>query len=105
MNSSNDKNYIGQIIAVFFVQVTSSAAFAVFFSGLSLFLTEKEYYSKESATILTGLFMSFNYFLPLIGGVIVDRIISSKQLYSIGAFFSFLGCLLLAKNTNLFLGL
>lgn len=68
-------------------------------------MTESEHYSKESATILTGLFISFNYFLPLIGGVMIDRLVSSKQLYCIGSFLSFFGCLLLAKNIHLFVAL
>ena len=49
---------IGQITAIFFIQASSSAAFAVFFSGLSLYLTQQEYFTKEAATVITGVFLS-----------------------------------------------
>jgi dipeptide/tripeptide permease len=99
------KQVSGQVTAIFFIQSSSAAAFAVFYSGLSLFLTQKTSYSKESAAIITGLFLSFNYFLPLIGGMIANRIISLKLLYCLGTLFSFIGCLFLAYNIDLYIGL
>lgn len=95
---------MGQISALFFIEMSSAAAFAFFFSGLSLFLTQKEMYSKESAAVITGLFLSLNYFLQLVGGIVVNRIISYKNFYSFGSIVSILGCLLLASNMGLKLG-
>ncbi len=93
------------ILAIFFIQASSSTAFAFFFAGLSLYLTQNKLYSKESATAMTGLFLSFNYFLPLLGGMIAGKIISYRKLYCIGSLYCLCGCLLLAAGIDLYLGL
>lgn len=100
-----NKNIVGQITAIFFTQASSAAAYAVFFSGLSLYLTQKELFTKEAATAITGLFLSLNYFLQLIGGIIANRVITYKKLYCLGSTVSVAGCLLLAYAINLKLGL
>lgn len=96
---------VGQIVAIFFIEMISSAALAVFFSGLSLYLTQKAGHSEYSATLITGLFLSFNYFLPFIGGSIANYLTSCKKLYCLGTILSLAGCLLLAFGHNLYLGL
>ena len=101
----SNKNIIGQIAAVFFIEASITTAFAVFFSGLSLYLTHKELYSKESAAIMTGLFLSAHYFLQLVGGVIANRLITYKKLYCLGSIMSVVGCVLLAYGANLKVGL
>lgn len=98
------KNVLGQLTAIFFIQASSATAFAVFYSGLSIYLTQNKHFIQELASIITGLFLSLHYALPLIGGVIVNRFISYKNFYFLGTVFSFLGCLLLAWN-YLYLGL
>lgn len=109
MNNTNTKIFkheqTTQIIAIFFIQMCSATTFAVFYSGLSLFLTKNKLFSQESAAIFTGLFLSLNYFLPSIGGIIAHRYISYKKLFYLGTFLSFIGCLLLANGGFLFLGL
>ena len=100
-----DKNIIGQIAAVFFIEASITTAFAVFFSGLSLYLTHQEHYTKESATIMTGLFLSAHYFLQLVGGMMANRLITYKKLYCLGSTMSVAGCLLLAYGINLKVGL
>jgi POT family proton-dependent oligopeptide transporter len=94
-----------QIIALFFIKASSATAFAVFYSGLSIFLTQKHFYTKEHAALITSLFLSFNYFLPLIGGLIANKIVTYKKLFFIGTLASFSGCFLLAFSKYLFLGL
>ncbi len=103
--SEQNKSHIGQITALFFIQASAAAAFAVFFSGLSLYLTQKELYSKESAAIVTGLFLSFNYILQLVGGFMANRIITYKKMYCLGSAISVMGCLLLAYGVNSSIGL
>lgn len=100
-----NKNIIGQITAIFFTQASSAAAYAVFFSGLSLYLTQEELFTKEAATVITGLFLSLNYFLQLIGGMIANRIITYKKLYCLGSAVSVGGCILLSYAVNLKVGL
>lgn len=95
----------GQIAAIFFIQATSTSAFAVFYSGLSIFLTKNRILSQESAAVITGVFLSLNYLLPLIGGAVANRIISYKRLYNLGAISSLLGCILLTSGSYLYLAL
>ncbi len=98
------KHVLGQITAIFFVQASSASAFAVFYSGLSIYLTKNRYFSQETASVITGLFLSLNYLLPLIGGIVANRLISYKNLYLIGMIISFFGCISLLFN-NLYIGL
>lgn len=99
-----NKNVSGQLIAIFLVQASSTIAFAVFYSGLSIYLTQNKNFPQESATYITGLFLSFNYFMPLLGGIIANRFVSYKKLYFLGTAASFFGCLFLARS-YLFIGL
>ncbi len=94
-----------QLTTIFVIRVSSSMAYAVFFSGLSLYLTQSLHFQKLAATAVAGLFLSLNYFLPIIGGVFATRVIEYKKLYCLGSFLSFLGCLELAKSYNLYVGL
>lgn len=93
------------LIYVFIIRLTSTVAFAVFYSGLSLILTKQKLISLEMATIITGLFLSLNFFLPTLGGTLAKFFNSYKQLYCIANIFSVVGCILLAANKNIYLGL
>ncbi len=100
-----NNNVIKQVITIFFIEIGSSAAFAVLFSGLSLYLTQQKIYSEQHATLITGLFLSLNYFLPFIGGALSNYLISCKNLFCLGLVLSLIGCYLLAFDINLYLGL
>lgn len=89
---------VSQVLAIFFIQATSTIAYAVFYSGLSIFLTQNKHYSQQSSATLTGLFLSLNYLLPLIGGMIANRIISYKNLFILCGIASFFSCLVLASG-------
>jgi POT family proton-dependent oligopeptide transporter len=104
-NPITNKNIMGQMIAIFFIQASSTIAYAVFYSGLSIFLTQNKHYSQQTSAMITGIFLSLNYFLPMIGGVIASRIITYKKLYYMGTASSLLGCLLLVQGSNLHLSL
>lgn len=97
-------NITGQLFTIFLIQTSAAAAFAIFYSGLSIYLTQNKHFSKELAAQVTSLFLSLNYFLPLIGGLIANRFISYKRLYFMGTLASFAGALLLSAN-YLYLGL
>lgn len=99
------KEVFGQIAAIFFIQASSTTAYAVFYSGLSIYLTQHKLFSQELAATITGLFLSLNYCLPLIGGVLANRIISYKTLYLLGTLLSLTGCLLLAYSGYLYISL
>ena len=94
-----------KLIAIFFIQASSASAFAVFYSGLSLYLTKSQNLTSHVATLITGMFLSLNYFLPLIGGLMATHLISYKKLYCLGSSLGFIGCLVLSNKINLYLGL
>ncbi len=96
---------LNQLLIIFFIQGCSITAFAVFYSGLSIFLSQNKWLSQESAALITGIFLSLNYVLPLIGGLIANRIISYKRLYFVSVISSIIGCSLLAKGGFIILGL
>jgi POT family proton-dependent oligopeptide transporter len=98
MDSIVKKNILGQIITIFFVQASSTIGYAIFYSGLSIYLTQNKHYSHQASAVVTGLFLSLNYFLPLIGGFMADRTITYKNLYYLGTLSSLAGCLLLISN-------
>ena len=102
---NNNKNVLGQIIAIFFIEISSSTAFGIFYSGLSIFLTQQLQFTIHDATIITGIFLSIHYFLQLIGGMIANYLVSYKNLYFFGTLISIWGCGLLALHQDIYLGL
>ena len=104
-NNLYSKSEYRQIVAIFLVEITSSIAFAVFFSSLSLFLTQSIGLSKISAAAITGVFLSFNYFLQLIGGIIANKLVTYKKLFLLGLSSSLVGCIILGFTHYLYLGL
>ena len=95
----------GQIITVFFLEANSAIAFSIFYAGLSIYLTNTLFMSKDISTSITGMFLALNYFLPIIGGLLTTQLITYKRLYIVGMFFSFIGCLILAQEKLVFYGL
>lgn len=87
---------IRQVAAIFTIQASSTISFAVFFSGLSLYLTNHLQFTENSATSITAVFLAFNYFLPLIGGSVANKLVSYKNLFCVGIAVSGIGCLALA---------
>lgn len=83
------------LTTLFFVRLLSSVAFAVLFSSLSLYLVDDIKYNPATATDIVGAFIAFNYFLPVIGGYIGDRLINFKNLFVLGHFARGIGCFFL----------
>lgn len=96
---------VGQVTTVFFLEASSAIAFSIFYAGLSIYLTNHALLTQKTAIAITGMFLALNYFLPLIGSVLVSKIITYKRLYLIGIIFSFIGCLILAGGKFIYFGL
>ncbi|MBN2689134.1 MAG: MFS transporter [Gammaproteobacteria bacterium] len=86
---TNKKN---TLLILFSVRFFSSFAFAILFSSLSLYVVDNLHYQPASASNLVGAFIAFNYFLPVIGGYVGDRLLSFKQLFVLGHFARGVGC-------------
>lgn len=97
-------NSRGQVIVLFFMQICSTIAFAVFYSGLSIFLSQHHHLTKELASLVTGIFLALHYFLPLIGGIIAGRLITYKRLYLFGSLWGIVGCVLVGFTSYFYLG-
>ena len=95
----------GKLIALSFIQVASSVAFAFFFSGLSIFLVNNHLVTHREAALTTGLFLSLHYWLPLLGGALVDRLITCKNIFQLGIVFNIVGCVLLASEAYVYIAL
>lgn len=84
---------------VFAVRFCSAAAFSTIMSSLVLYLNESIGYSEPKAIELVGMFLSFHFILPLLGGYLGNRLVNFKHLYSIGMLFQFVGITLLAFSS------
>ena len=94
-----------QVMAVFFIRCSATTAFALFFSGLYLYLTSYLHIDGGLSATITAVFLAFNYILPLVGGELASRWVSYKILYSLGTLVGAAGCLVLSYTSQHFLGL
>lgn len=78
------------------VQATSTFAFAVLYSSLSLYLIKQLGLSNTQSNSIVGLFMAFNYVLHLLGGVMGGCLISNRSLYLWTTFLQTIGMILMA---------
>lgn len=95
---SPSKHIGRQILAITLLQGSSTVAYAVFYSGLSIFLIQNKHYIPDHASLITGLFLSLSYFLPLLGGMIAHKIISYKNLFYLGLISSIAACFMLMQG-------
>lgn len=65
-------------------QLFSTISYAVLYSTLILFITQKLQLSATAANSILGLFIAFNYALHLVGGYVGGRLFSYRRLYIIG---------------------
>jgi len=79
-----------------FIQVFSTMSFAVLYSTLILYATQKLKLSIPAATAMMGTFGAFNYGLHLLGGYFGGRLFSWRFLFTIGMLSTFLGCMFLS---------
>lgn len=89
------------------IQVFSTMSFAVLYSTLILYATQKLKLSIPAATAMMGTFGAFNYGLHLLGGYFGGRLFSWRFLFSIGMVCTFSGCLFLSipEVNYLYIGL
>jgi proton-dependent oligopeptide transporter, POT family len=87
------------LIVAFFANMGERFGFYTMVAIFILFLQAKYGMSAASSSQVYGIFMSFVYFFPLLGGLLADRVLGYSKTISIGMIVMFLGYLLLAMPT------
>jgi len=89
------------LIVAFFANMGERFGFYTMVAIFILFLQAKYGMSAASSSQVYGIFMSFVYFFPLLGGLLADRVLGYSKTISIGMIVMFLGYLLLAIPTTM----
>src|SRR5256886_7860398 len=85
--------------ALFFIQIFATLGFAVLYSTLVLYATKHLHLGVKAATTLMGVFGAFSYGLPLFGGSLGGRFLSSRNLFVGGMALQVFGCACIATGT------
>lgn len=85
------------IVALFFIFIFASLAYAVLYSSLELFMQQGLHLSVLQANAILGGFLAFNYGLHLLGGYFGGRFLSFRNLFVMGMLFQIFGCILLSQ--------
>ncbi|OGT48066.1 MAG: hypothetical protein A3F17_00460 [Gammaproteobacteria bacterium RIFCSPHIGHO2_12_FULL_41_15] len=86
-------------ITLLVTQLFSCISYAVLYSTLVLYMTQKLEFSSSSANSIMGLFVAFNFGLHLLGGYIGGRLLSYRALYLLGMLLQIFACLFIALQT------
>ncbi|HIF9260901.1 MFS transporter [Photobacterium damselae] len=97
MNTSRlaDKNKAS--LALLIIQTFATLGFAILYSTLILYTTDKLGFTDTQATVIMGLFGAFNYGLHLLGGLLGGRLMSNRNLFIIGMLLQVIGCYFIAN--------
>jgi len=87
------------LIVAFFSNMGERFGFYTLVAIFVLFLQAKYGMTAATSSQVYAIFMSFVYFLPLLGGLLADRVLGYSKTISIGMVVMFLGYLLLAMPT------
>ena len=94
-----------KLLSIYLLYLISTITFGIFYSSLSLLLTQEFLLPSVTAMGLVGIFFAFHYTLGVIGGKIGDKYIDFKILFICGKFFQLLSSLvlMLARDNPQFL--
>lgn len=92
-----------EIKSLFFIKIFTTYSFAVFYSTLLLYLTDKVGLSNSTSTGIVGTFISLNFILHFLGGYWGGTFVSNRIIFACGMIFEIIGLLLI--KINLYLGL
>ncbi len=83
------------LIVLFFTNMGERFGYYTMLAIFTLFLQAKYGYTAAEATQFFGIFLAAIYFMPLVGGLIADRVLGYGKTIGIGIFVMFLGYLLM----------
>ncbi|MCX6235757.1 MAG: peptide MFS transporter [Bacteroidetes bacterium] len=99
------KDHPKGLLVAFFANMGERFGFYTMIAIFILFLQAKYGFSAGKASQIYGGFMFFVYFLPLLGGIIADKVLGYGKTISVGLVVMFLGYFLLAMPTTMGSGL
>src|SRR5271170_6177288 len=85
--------------ALFFIQLFSTLGYAVLYSTLVVYATQRLHFPAKEATAIMGVFGAFNYGLHLFGGYLGGRFLSNRNLFVGGMVLQVVGCGCIAGGT------
>jgi POT family proton-dependent oligopeptide transporter len=90
------KNHPRGLLVAFFSNMGERFGYYTMLAIFTLFLQAKYGYSAATATQVFSIFLAAVYFMPLIGGIIADKVLGYGKTISIGLIVMFIGYALLA---------
>jgi len=95
-----------EAVPFFWTKCFSTIGYANLYSTLILFLENGLGKSPAIAASITGVFITFNYFLHLLGGFLGGNFISYRNLFLVGMLLELTGSIcMLFSNINIYIGL
>lgn len=85
------------VTCLYFMQGFSTFSFAILYSSLALYCTQQLGLSTTTSNSIVALFLSLNYILQLMGGIIGGRYLSNRALFVITILIECMGLLMLAR--------
>ncbi len=95
------KNHPRGLFVAFFANMGERFGYYTMIAIFVLFLQAKYGFSAGEASQIYGIFLFFVYFLPLIGGILADKVLGYGKTISIGLIVMFIGYFFLAVPTDM----
>jgi POT family proton-dependent oligopeptide transporter len=93
------------LLVAFFANMGERFGFYTMIAIFNLFMQAKYGYNAAVAGQIYGVFLGLVYFLPLLGGIIADKVLGYGKTISVGLIVMFVGYFLLAIPTNMNTGI
>ena len=94
------KNHPKGLFVALFANMGERFGYYTMLAIFVLFLQAKYGFAYETAAQYFGIFLAFVYFMPLIGGIIADKVLGYGKTISLGMIVMFVGYLLIAMPSS-----
>ncbi len=94
------KNHPKGLFVALFANMGERFGYYTMIAIFVLFLQAKYGFKYEVASQYFGIFLAFVYFMPLLGGIIADKLLGYGKTISLGLIIMFIGYIMIAMPTN-----
>ncbi len=94
------KNHPKGLFVALFANMGERFGYYTMLAIFVLFLQAKYGFKYEIASQYFGIFLAFVYFMPLLGGIIADKVLGYGKTISLGLMVMFIGYIMIAIPTN-----
>jgi POT family proton-dependent oligopeptide transporter len=94
------KNHPKGLFVALFANMGERFGYYTMLAIFVLFLQAKYGFAYETASQYFGIFLAFVYFMPLVGGIIADKVLGYGKTISLGLIVMFVGYLLIAMPSS-----